>query len=100
MNHISSLRKILIVAFLFCISNTVFSQLNPLTVGTVSPGDSIVIYYDVTINTGCGCTQVSNQGTVSGSNFITLVTDDPDTGPASDPTISPLLTPLAFIYWN
>src|SRR5882757_7038889 len=88
MNHISSLRKILLVAFLFCVSNTVFSQLNPLTVGTISPGDSIVIYYDVTINTGCGCTQISNQGTVSGSNFSTLNTDDPDTGPAGDATIT------------
>lgn len=90
MKYKNMVNKILVVAFLFCVSNNVFSQLNPLTVGTISPGDSIVIYYDVTINTGCGCTQISNQGSVSGANFSTLNTDDPDTGPGGDPTITSL----------
>lgn len=66
-----------------------FSQsLNPLNIGTVQPGDSIVIVYDVVINNPCGCTQISNQGNVSGSNFSSLVTDDPKTGTANDPTIT------------
>jgi hypothetical protein len=73
------------MAFIAMDSN---AQLNPFTIGTVNPGDSIVIYYDVTINTPCGCTQISNQGTVSGSNFATFNTNDPDTGPAGDPTIT------------
>jgi hypothetical protein len=95
MKYKNMVNKILVVAFLFCVSNNVFSQLTPLTVGTISPGDSIVIYYDVTINTGCGCTQISNQGSVSGANFSTLNTDDPDTGPGGDPTITLLnLFPL------
>lgn len=70
-------------------------SLNPFTAGTIRPGDSIVIYYDVTINNPCNCTQVSNQGSVSGSNFVTLNTDDPDTGPVGDATVTSLnLFPL------
>lgn len=61
--------------------------LNPLSLGTINAGDSIVIYYDVTINTGAGA-QVSNQGTITGSNFVSLVTDDPDTGSPNDPTVT------------
>jgi hypothetical protein len=65
-----------------------YGQLNPLSIGIISPGDSIVIYYDVTINTPCGCTQISNQGTITGSNFSNVITDDPKTGAANDPTIT------------
>lgn len=66
-----------------------FSQsLTPLVIGTIHPNDSVVIYYDVTINAGAG-SQISNQGTITGTG-INTVTDDPDTGPANDPTITPL----------
>lgn len=69
-----------------------FSQsLTPLSIGTINAGDSVVIYYDVTINSGAGA-QVSNQGTITGANFATFNTDDPDTGPLGDPTITPLNT--------
>lgn len=73
-----------------------FSQsLNPFVIGTIPAGDSIVIYYDVTINNACGCSQISNQGNVSGSNFPSLVTDDPKTTTANDATITLLnLFPL------
>jgi len=65
-----------------------FSQsLTPLVIGTIHPNDSVVIYYDVTINSGAG-SQVTNQGTVTGSNFSNLGTDDPDTGTPNDPTIT------------
>jgi len=68
-------------------------QLSPLTLGAIPPGDSLVVYYDVTINEGAG-SQVVHQGTVFTLGF-TLVTDDPDTGLPDDPTITPLnLFPL------
>ena len=70
-------------------TNSSFAQLSPLAIGTIHPNDSIVIYYDVTISSGAG-TQVSNQGTISGSNFLSFVTDDPDTEPVGDATISSL----------
>jgi hypothetical protein len=80
-----------IQAIAFCcllgVANSINAQLSPITIGTIHPGDSVVIYYDVTINAGAG-SQVSNQGTISGSNFINLVTDDPDSGPLNDATLS------------
>lgn len=81
--------KALLYFFTVVLSSDVFSQsLNPFIIGTLNPRDSIVIYYDVTINNLCGCSQISNQGTVTGSNIITFNTDDPDTGPLADPTIT------------
>ena len=94
------IRKTLVVAFLFCASNNIFSQLSPLVIGKINAGDSVVIYYDVTINAGAGL-QVTNQGTVSGSNFASLVTDVPDTGPADDPTITLLnSSPLPVTFYE
>lgn len=88
MKNIVFKKSLLIVCLLAGLQS--FSQtLTPLTLGTIHPGDSVVIYYDVTINAGAG-SQVSNQGTITGSNFTTLVTDDPDTGPLSDATITAL----------
>ena len=37
-----------------------------------------------------GVTQVSYQGTVTGTNFATLATDDPATGSVGDATVTPL----------
>jgi uncharacterized repeat protein (TIGR01451 family)/fimbrial isopeptide formation D2 family protein len=39
-----------------------------------------------------GVTSVANQGTVSGSNFTSVHTDDPDTVAAGDTTVTPLHT--------
>ena len=86
----SYFKKLTLATLVSLTGSLCFSQsLTPLTIGTIAPGDSVVIYYDVTINSSAG-SQVSNQGTISGSNFITLVTDDPDTAPLGDPTITPL----------
>lgn len=78
--------SVLLLGFMF----SGFSQLTPFTVSKINPGDSIVIYYDVLINTACGCTQISNQGTITGSNFTTISTNDPKTAAADDPTITVL----------
>ena len=80
--------KSLLIALLLVGLQSFSQSLTPLVIGTLHPNDSIVIYYDVTINAGAG-SQISNQGTMTGTG-INLVTDDPDTGLPGDPTITPL----------
>lgn len=66
---------------------------------TLPAGKTICITYEVTVNNGV-CPEgtilsnpnISNQSNVSGSNFSTVQTNDPD-NPAADP--SPTLTPIA-----
>jgi uncharacterized repeat protein (TIGR01451 family) len=67
----------------------------PISIGTLPPGKSITITFRASINPPPpgGLCQVANQGTVSGDNFATVLTDDPDTGAPSDPTITPVNQP-------
>ena len=56
----------------------------PLVIGTLPAGKAIEVVFQAEINDPlpAGVTQVSNQGTVSGSNFVDVLTDDPaTTGP-------------------
>jgi hypothetical protein len=57
-------------------------------INTLPAGQSITIIFDVVIRAPLlpGATQVSNQGTVSGSNFARVLTDDPGTPQSNDPT--------------
>ena len=60
-------------------------------IGTLPAGDSVTITFQVTVdNPYTGGPNVSNQGSVSGSNFSTVLTDDPAVGGASDPTLTPI----------
>ncbi len=61
-----------------------------VNVGTLPAGKSITIIYDVMVNDPLppATTQVSQQGTVSGSNFSNVLTDDPKVGGAADPTVT------------
>lgn len=59
-----------------------------INIGTLPAGKSMTITFQATINNSINTTQVSNQGTVSGSNFAPVVTDDPDTGAFGDPTVT------------
>jgi hypothetical protein len=62
-----------------------------VNIGTLAPGDSVTITFQVTIdNPYSGGPNVSNQGTVSGSNFSNVLTDDPAVGGAADPTLTPI----------
>ena len=63
-----------------------------LNLGTLPAGKSITITFEATINNSVpsGTTQVSNQGIVSGDNFVDVATDDPDVGGAADPTVTPI----------
>jgi uncharacterized repeat protein (TIGR01451 family) len=67
----------------------------PISIGTLPPGKSITITFRAVIDPPPpgGLCQVANQGTVSGDNFVTVLTDDPDTGTPSDPTITPVNQP-------
>jgi methionine-rich copper-binding protein CopC len=60
------------------------------TIGTLRANKTVHIQFQVTITSIPASAQVSNQGTVSG-NFSNVVTDDPDTAAAGDPTITPVI---------
>ncbi|MGH9967461.1 MAG: Ig-like domain-containing protein [Pyrinomonadaceae bacterium] len=66
-----------------------------LAIGTLPAGESVTITFRVTVDnpfTGA-MAQVSNQGTVSGTNFSDVLTDDPTVGGAADPTVTPIDLP-------
>ena len=61
------------------------------SIGTLPPGKTIVITYEVDVNadvcpSGTQGLDISNQSNVSGGNFPTVQTDDPDIAGASNPT--------------
>jgi hypothetical protein len=56
-------------------------------IGSLPPGKSIVLVGSYTVQPyGAGVSAILNQGEVTGSNFVTVPTDDPDTGTANDAT--------------
>ncbi len=56
---------------------------------TLPASKSITIKFRATVNnTPVGLTQVSTQGTVSGSNFANVLTDDTAVGGGADPTVT------------
>lgn len=77
---------------------TLASGLAVVNIGTLPTGKAVTLTFDAMINNPVtsGTTQVSNQGTVSGSNFANVLTDDPATGTPNDPTITPVDAPTVF----
>jgi hypothetical protein len=71
--------------------------LGPINVGTLAPTKSITITYQATVNVPPMAKTVSHQGTVSGSNFSNVLTDDPDVAGASNPTVTAINTLMT---WN
>jgi hypothetical protein len=63
-----------------------------LDLGDLKPGQKVTITFKVTVKNDvqAGIETVANQGTVSGSNFTSVDTDDPDLPGTSDPTETPL----------
>src|SRR4030095_15690248 len=62
-------------------------------IGALPAGGSVTIKFDVTVNDPPNLSllnppRVSNQGTVTGSNFATVSTDDPTVGGGSDATVT------------
>jgi uncharacterized repeat protein (TIGR01451 family) len=64
-----------------------------VNIGTIAPNATVTITFDVTIDDPLppGTTSVSNQGSISGSNFTTVNTDDPAAAGNSDPTVTPVV---------
>jgi hypothetical protein len=64
-------------------------------IGTLRPLDSVTITFQVTVNLSIpsNVQQVSNQGTVTADGPISVLTDDTAFPGASDPTVTPVLTP-------
>lgn len=60
------------------------------SIGTLPPGGTVTITFDVTINTPfpANTSSVTNQGNVTGTGFGPILTDDPATGAANDPTVT------------
>ncbi|MEA2959383.1 MAG: hypothetical protein QOJ58_5244, partial [Alphaproteobacteria bacterium] len=71
----------------------------PVSIGTIPVGKSVNVTFQVTLNNPLpgGTTQVSSQGTVSGSNFSNVLTDDPAAAGASDPTVTLVATSISFV---
>ncbi|HLM57534.1 MAG TPA: Ig-like domain-containing protein [Pyrinomonadaceae bacterium] len=63
-----------------------------LNLGTLKPGDEVVIKFQAQVaNPYSGPANVENQGSVSGTNFSTVLTDDPDNNAGSnDKTLTPI----------
>jgi uncharacterized repeat protein (TIGR01451 family) len=61
-----------------------------VNLGTLPPGKTVTIRFRATVNgpLPSGVTSVQNQGSVSGTNLSTVLTDDPDTGTPGDPTLT------------
>ena len=65
-----------------------------LAIGTLPAGETVTITFRVTVdNPFTGGGQVCNQGTVSGTNFSDVLTDDPDAGGSADATCTPIDQP-------
>lgn len=60
---------------------------SPIDLGRIEPGATVTILFRVTVEDfSSEVVDVCNQGTVAGDNFSPVMTDDPDTPDASDPT--------------
>jgi hypothetical protein len=59
-------------------------------IGTLQPGQTCTVTFDVVINTNfpLNTFAVTNQGSISGTGFGPILTDDPNVGGASDPTVT------------
>src|SRR5262249_44977502 len=57
-------------------------------VGPLPQNKSVIIKYSVTVNNPPAAAQVSTQGTVTATGITPVLTDDPDTGTAGDPTVT------------
>ncbi|HVT44624.1 MAG TPA: PA domain-containing protein [Thermoanaerobaculia bacterium] len=58
------------------------------TIGVIAPGESATIRFRVRIDDApASVSVISNQGTVTGSTIVPILTDDPSSGGATDPTV-------------
>ena len=84
MKYTSLLKRFLIVA-LVLVCNNIFAQ--NIAIGTIPKGDSIIVQYSVIINAAF-IGNITKQQTISGSNFTSVLSNDPKTVAANDATVS------------
>ncbi|HEX7176858.1 MAG TPA: Ig-like domain-containing protein, partial [Pyrinomonadaceae bacterium] len=65
----------------------------PINIGTLPATKSVTIKFRVTVDSTVTATNISNQGTVSGTNFSPVQTDDPDAAGSANPTLTPVDLP-------
>lgn len=56
-----------------------WAQLSPLAIGSIAPGKTLVVAYDVVINDPTSATAITNQGVISGTNFASVSTNTTST---------------------
>ena len=76
------------------VSNSSLADVS-VSIGRLPAGETVIIRFAVTVdNPFPGATaEVSNQGTVSGTNFTSVLTDDPSVVGTADPTVTPVDLP-------
>src|SRR5438034_9690476 len=88
MKYTSLIKKLFALAALYFICSNSFAQ--NLNIPTLPAGDSIIVISSVTINSPFTNvpSQLSKQHTISGTNFSTVVSNDPKTVAANDATVT------------
>src|SRR3954447_19557331 len=88
MKTISISKWVAVVAMIFIGAVPAFAQVTR-NLGTIPPGGTVTITFDVTINPSfpANTASVTNQGSVTGTGFGPILTDDPTTLTANDPTV-------------
>lgn len=63
------------------------------TAGTLPSNKRLIVVFNAIISNpvAAGANNISNQGTISGSNFSNVLTDDPDIAGTANPTLTPLV---------
>ena len=80
----------------FGVSTAYAAPITPVSLGTLNPGETITITFDVTVNAPLNptnTTQVCNQGSVTADGGLNTLTNDPDTAAANDPTCTTVHQP-------
>lgn len=85
------MNRLLVFLFLALTDFAANAQLNPLSIGDIAPGKTLVVKYDVTINNPTSTTSISNQGIISGTNFSSTSTNTTTTALIPFPDLSPNL---------
>ncbi|MFN7562530.1 MAG: beta strand repeat-containing protein, partial [Prosthecobacter sp.] len=68
-----------------------------INIGTLPAGKSVTIVGTVLVNDPANTQLISSQGTVSGSNFTSILTDDPAFAGTTNPTTTPVERPDAAV---
>lgn len=79
--------------FAYLFTSGLSAQTYPTPGFTLPEGKTIYFSYEVTVNNPFGpppC-QISNQSTITGDNFATVTTDDPDVAGTQDPTLTDIV---------